>query len=155
MYIYIHTHTIYIYTHTYIHTYIHTHIHTDRGGTVLRCCATNRKVAGSIPAGVTGIFHWHKILPIALWLLGRLSLLSEISTWIPGAFPGCKGGRCVRLTTLTPSCAIVMKSGNLNFLDPSGPLQACNGTDLFNRQRMMVSRWNKGNSNLEKIMGLL
>ena len=32
------------------------------GGTAaaqwLRCCATNRKVAGSIPAGV-GIFHWH------------------------------------------------------------------------------------------------
>jgi len=25
----------------------------------LRCCATNWKVAGSIPAGVTGIFHWH------------------------------------------------------------------------------------------------
>ena len=23
----------------------------------LRCCATNRKVAGSIPAGVTGIFQ--------------------------------------------------------------------------------------------------
>jgi len=23
----------------------------------LRCCATNRKVAGSIPAGVTGILH--------------------------------------------------------------------------------------------------
>ena len=23
----------------------------------LRCCATNRKVAGSIPAGVIGIFH--------------------------------------------------------------------------------------------------
>ena len=33
----------------------------------LRCCATNRKVAGSIPAGVTGIYHWQKILPIALW----------------------------------------------------------------------------------------
>ena len=30
----------------------------------LRCCATNQKVAGSIPAGVIGIFHWHKILPI-------------------------------------------------------------------------------------------
>ena len=40
----------------------------------LRCCATNRKVVGSIPAGVIGIFHWHKILPIALWSLGRLSL---------------------------------------------------------------------------------
>ena len=31
---------------------------------------------------------------------------------------------------LPPSCAIVTKSGNLNFLEPSGPLQACNGTDL-------------------------
>jgi len=34
------------------------------------------------------------------------------------------------LTTLPPSCAIVMKSGNLNFLEPSGALQACNGTAL-------------------------
>ena len=25
----------------------------------LRCWATNRKVAGSIPDGVIGIFHWH------------------------------------------------------------------------------------------------
>ena len=33
----------------------------------LRCCATNRKVAVSIPSGVAEIFHWHKILPIALW----------------------------------------------------------------------------------------
>ena len=37
---------------------------------------------------------------------------------------------CVRLTTLPPSCAVVTKSGNLNFLEPSGPLQACNWTDL-------------------------
>jgi len=28
-------------------------------GPRLRCCATNRKVAGSIPAGVTGIFRSH------------------------------------------------------------------------------------------------
>ena len=38
-----------------------------------------------------------------------------------------KGGRYVRLTTLPPSCTVVMKSGNLNFLEPSGSLQACNG----------------------------
>ena len=38
-------------------------------------------------------------------------------------FLGGKGGRCVRLTNLPPSCAVVMKSGNLNFLEPTGPLQ--------------------------------
>jgi len=31
---------------------------------------------------------------------------------------------------LPPSCALVTKSGNLNVLEPSGPLQTCNGTDL-------------------------
>ena len=43
---------------------------TSKQGTTLaqwlRCCATNRKVAGSIPAGFNGIFHRHKFLPIAL-----------------------------------------------------------------------------------------
>ena len=32
--------------------------------------------------------------------------------------------------TLPPPCAVVMKCGNLNYLEPSEPLQACNGTDL-------------------------
>jgi hypothetical protein len=45
-------------------------------------------------------------------------------------FLGVKSGQCIRPTTLPPSCAFVMKSGNLNFLEHSGPLQACNGTDL-------------------------
>jgi hypothetical protein len=31
----------------------------------LRCCATNRKVAGSIQAGVSGFFIEIKIIPIA------------------------------------------------------------------------------------------
>jgi len=31
---------------------------------------------------------------------------------------------------LLPSCAVVTKSGNLNFLEPVGPIQACNGTAL-------------------------
>jgi hypothetical protein len=26
---------------------------------LIKHCATKRKVAGSIPDGVTGIFHWH------------------------------------------------------------------------------------------------
>jgi hypothetical protein len=41
-----------------------------------------------------------------------------------------KGGKSVRMTNLPPSCAFVMKSGNLNFLVHSGLLQACNGTAL-------------------------
>jgi len=45
-------------------------------------------------------------------------------------FLGGKDGRYVRLTTLPPSCAVVMKSGNLHFLESSGPLQAGNGTAL-------------------------
>jgi len=32
---------------------------------------------------------------------------------------------------LPPSCAVVTKSGNLNFLELSGPVQACNGTAFY------------------------
>jgi len=34
------------------------------------------------------------------------------------------------LTTLPPSCTVVMKSGNLKFLETSGPFQACKGNAL-------------------------
>jgi len=56
-------------------------------------------------------------LPIALWIWGRIN-----PKWVPGVFPGGKDGRCVMLTTLPPSWAIVTLSGNLNFLEPSGHL---------------------------------
>ena len=59
--------------------------------------------------------------------LGSTQPLTEIGTrsisWV-------KSGRCVRLTTLPPYCAVVTKSGILNFLEPCGPLLACNGTAL-------------------------
>ena len=58
---------------------------------------------------------------------GSTQPLTEMST---RCISWGKGGRCVRLTTLPPSSAVVMKSGNLNFLQPAGPLQACNGTAL-------------------------
>ena len=73
------------------------------GGTQWRCwlrhCATSRKVAGSIPDSIIGIFHWHNPS-------GRtVALGSTQHKWVPGIFPGGKDGRCVGLTTLPPSCA--------------------------------------------------
>jgi len=65
--------------------------------------------------------------------LGSTQPLTEMSTRYTS---WGKGGRCVRLTTLPPSCVVVRKSGNLNFLEPSGPLQACNGSVLPLRQQM-------------------
>jgi len=42
--------------------------------------------------------------------------------WVPGIFPGGKGGRCVELTTLPPSCIDCLEIWGL--LELSGPAQA-------------------------------
>jgi hypothetical protein len=66
------------------YSYLFTVYQCKRGTAVaqwLRFCATNRKVAGLIPAGVTGNFHWHKILLLTLWPWGR-------HKWVLGVFPG-------------------------------------------------------------------
>ena len=60
--------------------------------------------------------------------LSSIQPLTEMST---RSISWGKSGRCVRLTTLPPTCAVVTKSGNLNFLEHSGQLQACNGTALL------------------------
>jgi hypothetical protein len=43
---------------------------------------------------------------------------------------GGKSGRCVRLTLCHLHMPIVLKSGSLNLLEPSGPVKACNGIAL-------------------------
>jgi hypothetical protein len=45
----------------------------------LRYCATNRKVAGSIPGGVIGIFHWHNPSDRTM-ALGSIQPLTKVST---------------------------------------------------------------------------
>ena len=45
----------------------------------LRHCATSQKVAGSIPDGVTGIFHWHNPSGRTM-ALGSTQPLTEMST---------------------------------------------------------------------------
>jgi len=61
--------------------------------------------------------------------LGSTQPLTEMSTRRISLGVKAAGAKADK-TTLPPSCAVVMKSGNLNFLEPSGPLQACNGTAL-------------------------
>jgi hypothetical protein len=57
----------------------------------LRCCATNRKIAGSIPASVSGIFHWPKENPPDRTVaLGSTQPLTEMNTrsiswWVKAA----------------------------------------------------------------------
>jgi hypothetical protein len=70
-------------------------------GKVLRCCATSRTVLGSIPGGVTGFFRDIFLLTMP-WPWGQLGPCWK---WVPGTFPGGKGGWCVRMTTSPPSCA--------------------------------------------------
>ena len=88
-----------------------------------RCCATNRKVPGLIPPGVIDIKSFRSHYGPGV---DSASNRNEYQDY----FLEGKGGRCIRPTNLTPSCGVVMKSGNLNFLEPCGPLQVCNGTDL-------------------------
>ena len=66
----------------------------------LRHCATTRKVACSIPDGVTGISHWQSFRPHYDPEVDSASNRNEYQEY----FLRGKGGRCVGLTTLPPSC---------------------------------------------------
>jgi len=56
---------------------------------------------------------------------------------------------------LPPSCAVVKKSGRLNFLEPSGPVLACNGTAYFFTVINTFVRNVKGSYFLETILCVL
>ena len=90
----------------------------------LRHCATSRKVAGSIPDRVIGIFHWHNPSGHTK-ALGLTQPLTEMSTrnisW------GVEAAGAYGLQPYHLHVPTVLKSGSLNLLEPSGPVQAHNG----------------------------
>ena len=87
-----------------------------------RYCATSRKVAGSIPDGVTGIFYWHN--PCGnIMTMGSTQSLTEMRNYILDG----KCGGCVRLTTLPTSCADCLEMWES--LHPIGTFNICLGLD--------------------------
>jgi hypothetical protein len=82
----------------------------------LRYCATNQKVAGSIPDGVIRIFHWHNPFDRTM-ALGLTQPLTEMST---RNLPGDKGGRCLGLTVLHQPVPLSWNLGTLTSWTPLG-----------------------------------
>jgi hypothetical protein len=72
-------------------------------GSWLRYCATSRKVAGSIPDDVIGIFHCCNPSDRTM-TLGSTHSQWEKSTRNISWGEGGKGGRCVGLTPIPPTC---------------------------------------------------
>jgi hypothetical protein len=64
----------------------------------LKHCAKSRKFAGSIPDGITGIFHWHNPSGRTM-VLGLTQPLTDMSSRNNSLGVGDKGGRCVGLTS--------------------------------------------------------
>jgi len=104
--------------------------HTQwRGGPRLtqwvRCCATNRKDAASIPAGVSGFF------------IDTESFRSHYDPGVDSAsnrneyHPGGKGGRCVRLTAYHHPVQLSCNLGTLTSWNPLGHSGPVMGTALL------------------------
>ena len=87
----------------------------------LRHCATSRKVAGSIPDGVIGIFYCQN--PSCPHYGTGVDLTSNRNEY-QEYFLEFKGGRCEGLTTLPPSCADFIEIWESQ---THGKLRACSG----------------------------
>jgi hypothetical protein len=93
----------------------------------LKHCSTSRKVAGSIPDGVTGIFNWHNHSGRTM-AQGSTQPQTKISTrnicWEVKA-AGEYGLQPYQLYVKN-----VLKSRSFNLLELSEPVQVCTGIDL-------------------------
>jgi hypothetical protein len=92
----------------------------------LRHCAASQKVVGLLPGGVSWVFHWHNPLSHTT-ALG--SAQPDRNVYKEYFLEG-RGGWCLGLMTLLPSWTNCLEIWNLNLLEISGPVQACNGITL-------------------------
>ena len=93
----------------------------------LRHCATSWKVVCSIHNGVNGIFHWHNSSGhnMALQVTQPLIEMNTMNiSW------GVKEISAQGWQPYHRHVSNVFKSGSLNLLEPSEPVQACNGIAL-------------------------
>ena len=105
---------------TQTHTHTHTYIYGVRGSTVVKALCYKSEGRWFDPRWC----HWKYFIDTKSFrshgtmTLGSTQPLTEMST---RKISWGKGGRCIKLTTLPTSCAVFMKSGNINFLESSRP----------------------------------
>ena len=92
----------------------------DRGSSVVKVLCYKSEGDWFDPSRCQWIFHWHKNPCDRTMALGSTQPLTEMSTrrisW------GLRRP-VLKVDNLPQSCAVVTKSGNLNFLAPSGPVR--------------------------------
>ena len=113
----------------------------------------SRKFAGSIPDGVIGIFHLHNPSgrTMALGLIQPLTEMSTRNISRETKVAGELGWQYYHLHV-----PIVSKSGSLNLLEPSGSVQACNGTALtLQYGNIFICRGCKSTDNWKSVLVIL
>jgi hypothetical protein len=85
-----------------------------------------KKVVGSIPNEVIGIFNWHTPSSRTV-ALGSTQPLTEMSKW---SLLGLKGSWWIRLSSLPPSESCLEKCGSLDGSQPYGPPRHVTGIAL-------------------------
>ena len=101
----------------YFVKYIYIYIYGDRGSTVVKVLCYKSEGRWYDPSWCHWNFFSLTLNPSDRTMaLGSTQPLTEMSA---RSISWGKGGRYVRLTTLPPSFAVVMKSRNLNFLETS------------------------------------
>jgi hypothetical protein len=94
----------------------------------LRHCATSLKVMGLITDGATGIFHWHNPSSRTMALESTQPLTEMCTRNISLAVKAAGVYGWQRYHFHVP---IVLKTGNLNLLEPGGSVEACKGIALL------------------------